>query len=99
MIVAAAAAHRVLFKLPPARRRFASIEDLRRCARNGAHKLARQGGDPGKALDEIQRDTFCRQNCARGTLHTQQRLTLAGRLPVTEEPFDANVARELAESR
>ena len=77
VILAAAAAHRVLVDDAQPGRCFARIKNARPRARDGFHKLAGHGGDPAHALQEIQDDALAGKNHPRIVLDHRHRLPRA----------------------
>jgi hypothetical protein len=55
MIDAAASHHGSFFEAPQSRRGFAGVENARLCGRHRIDKAPGKSGNPGKALEKIQR--------------------------------------------
>jgi hypothetical protein len=71
MIATATTGHGIFFKLPPARRGFARVENLRASAAHRLDELRRERGYAGQTLDIIQCNTFGTQHPARRTTDFQ----------------------------
>lgn len=99
MVLSAAAVNSVFLQTPPAGCGFARVEDLCACAFDGFNELCRQGRDPGQALNEIQCDTFRRQDGACETFQAHERLPFVHPLAIGCDADDLQRRGKFVERR
>ena len=73
MVLSATTSNGVFFEAAPAGCRFARVENARVGSGNRVYKESGDGGDTGKALEEIERDTFGGEDRASLAADVQQR--------------------------
>ena len=99
VIAPAAGLHRVLLQHTQARRRLARIHDLRARAFDRFDKLARQRGDAGETLQEIQSRALAAQEHVREAARAGDDLTGFDLVAVGDEGFELLLRVERREDR
>ena len=97
MIVAAAAAHRVLLRAAQPREGLAGIENAAAGAGDGVHETPRDGGGGREQLQEIERGALAREYRPRGPGDLAKRLSGGDALAVARAPGEAHLRVETAE--